>query len=245
MVGRVAKPGQRRQQWRDGDDRSRGRGRSGDLDAGPSPFTSRWPVRPRRAAPEDLEQRPRRPAGRTGVPAPRASSRRASSSDIALGRAGRWSSRRRRRRRRRCARRAGSPRRRARPGSRSPSQRSWAWRTIGRIGVEELDRREDPLADRACAASISSHSSGSSGPGLLRIVAGDRDLADVVEGGGVAEHPQLLALDARAVRRPRPRVGDRSGVRGGVAVLGLERRRERLGGAEVGAVEASRRGRSR
>ena len=72
----------------------------------------------------------RRPAGSNCVPAHRCSSAGASSCESAGGTSGRWSSRSRRRTCRRCARRAGSPRRRARRDSRSrPSARGTSGRT--------------------------------------------------------------------------------------------------------------------
>ncbi len=101
---------------------------------------------------------------------------------------------------------------------------------------EELDRLEDPLADERVGRHLGPLLLGQ-GPGLVQEARRDRELADVVERGGVAEHPQLLAAPAEQAPDRHRVVGDRRRVRGGVGVLRLERGRERLGGSHVSAVE--------
>ncbi len=102
---------------------------------------------------------------------------------------------------------------------------------------EELDRPDDPLADDRVLLDLVPLLVGQRA-GLVEGPARDGELADVVEGGGVAEHPQLLGVHPEPAADGSGVVDDRARVLGRVGVLRLERRRERLGGAHVGAVEA-------
>ena len=136
------------------------------------------------------------------------------------GRGARRSSRRRRRRRRRCARRAGSPRRRVRRGSRAPSQRSWLARTSAATGASAgaAARMRSPMI--VCWRMKPTRAS-SSGPGLVEDRVGDRHLADVVQLGGAARS------------RRAPRVGRPSRAADGAARLGDARRGARAGRARA------------
>ena len=101
---------------------------------------------------------------------------------------------------------------------------------------EELDRSEDLLADDRVA--LHDLALGVVERALLvedRL--GDRDLADVVEDGSVAQVAQLRLVHPELTPDGLRPLHDRVRVMGGVGVLGLQRGRQRLGGAEVRAIE--------
>ena len=111
-------------------------------------------------------------------------------------------------------------------------------------GPGDVRRRGTRSGARICSpitvcCSIAARSSSVRRPGLLRIALRDRELADVVEGGAEAQRPQR-----RPASRPSARptasafVGDRARVARRVGVLGLERGRQRLGGAQVRLLDA-------
>ena len=143
----------------------------------------------------------RRRADRNACRRTRAARRPPPRASAPCGRSGRSSSRSRRRTRRRCAPRAGSPRRRARPGSPSPSQRSWHERTmLPDLAEQPADALEHRSPTIVCVF-ISAHSASSSGPGLVDDLGRDLHLADVVQQRG-----ELCAL---TVARRRARAGRR------------------------------------
>ena len=78
---------------------------------------------------------------------------------------------------------------------------------------------------------------GAQRPGLAQDLAGDADLADVVEQGAVAEPVQLDAADAHPGADGGREVGDLVGVVGGVGVLQLDRVGEHADGGEEGALQ--------
>ena len=75
----------------------------------------------------------------------------------------------------------------------------------------------------AVCSSIRSRSAGGQRAGLAEDLAGDADLADVVQQGAVAEAVQLGAADAHPLADRDGQVGDLVGVVGGVGVLQLDR----------------------
>ena len=74
-------------------------------------------------------------------------------------------------------------------------------------------------------------------PGLAEDLAGNADLADVVQEGAVAESIQLGAGDAKAPADRGGEIGDLVGMVGGVGVLQLDRIGEDTDGGQEGALE--------
>ena len=75
----------------------------------------------------------------------------------------------------------------------------------------------------AVCSSIRSRSAAAERAGLAQQLAGDADLADVVQQGAVAEPVELGAADPQPLADRDREVGDLVGVVGGVGVLQLDR----------------------
>ena len=107
---------------------------------------------------------------------------------------------------------------------------------------QRRDRGEegDPLQHAGADRGVLVHPGallGGQRTGLAEDLGGDRDLADVVEEGAVAEAVELDPLDPHPLADPDRQLGDLLGVVGGVGVLHLDRVGDHPDRGEEGVLE--------